>query len=90
MHSGGIAGLAPNEVPAILKRGEPVGEGYTNGGGDMNLSVHLNVDATGASPGEGKNIVQQLSKFIDSPNFKSKIYNVVTEGMSRRYIKAHT
>lgn len=47
-HSGGIAGLAPNEVPAILKKGEIVdpGDGSMLGGGRAPMSV--SIDARGA------------------------------------------
>jgi len=57
-HRGGIAGLAPDEVPAILRRGEEVltrndPRHRRNGGGVGNVIVH--VDATGgAVEGEGQ------------------------------------
>ena len=47
MHSGGWAGLRPDEVPAILQRGERVlsrreAAGYGNGGNGGNVTVNIN------------------------------------------------
>jgi len=49
-HTGGIAGLAPNEVPAILERGEEVltrddPRHVANGGGAVNVKVVNAIDA---------------------------------------------
>lgn len=41
-HSGGIAGLRPDEVPAILQKGEvvlPRGAGVKNGGGGVDIQI---------------------------------------------------
>lgn len=49
-HRGGVAGLQPGEVPAILQRGEvvlPRGIGRGQGGGDMNVQVGVRVDNDG-------------------------------------------
>lgn len=40
-HSGGIAGLAPDEVPAILQRGEVVLPRGTTGGGSKNVNITI-------------------------------------------------
>ncbi|MBW6494922.1 MAG: hypothetical protein K0B16_10290 [Burkholderiaceae bacterium] len=68
LHSGGWAGLAPDEVPTILQRGERVlsrrevaaglgagGNGGTNGGG-----VHISIDARGAVAGVAEQIDAKL------------------------------
>jgi len=42
MHQGGIAGLAPGEVPAILQKGErviPRGQSGMSGGGGLAVSI---------------------------------------------------
>lgn len=54
-HSGGVAGLRPGEVPAILQRGEVVipkgGFGRPSGGTAVNLTFAPTVDARGADAG---------------------------------------
>lgn len=54
-HSGGVAGLRPGEVPAILQRGEVVipkgGFGRSSGGTAVNLTFAPTVDARGADAG---------------------------------------
>ncbi len=50
-HAGGIAGLAPNEVPAILQEGERVltaGQ-QRNGAGAINLTLNINNPTDAAS-----------------------------------------
>jgi len=44
MHGGGFAGLKPNEVPAILRRGERVlsrREVATGAGGPQNITINI-------------------------------------------------
>lgn len=51
-HSGGIAGLKPDEVPAILQKGEvviPKGKSGGSGGAPV-INVVTNIDASGAYP----------------------------------------
>ena len=64
LHSGGWAGLAPDEVPTILQHGERVlsrrevaagiGSGAGNGG------VHISIDARGAVAGVAEQIDAKL------------------------------
>lgn len=52
-HGGGIAGLKPDEVPAILQRGEritPRGKSDGSSGGTPVINVVTNIDASGAYP----------------------------------------
>jgi hypothetical protein len=42
-HTGGIAGLAPDEVPAILQRGERVIPRGQSAGGAQSLAITVNV-----------------------------------------------
>ena len=59
MHSGGWAGLRPDEVPTILQRGERVlsrAEVASRVGGKTPVAVHLNVDARGAQMGVAEQI----------------------------------
>ncbi len=47
-HNGGIAGLKPNEVPAILLRGERVSRpGESQSGGNMHVTVGVSADNNG-------------------------------------------
>lgn len=57
-HTGGIAGLAPNEVPAILQKGEEVltksdprhkDNGGTSDGGNINVEVNVNMETGNAT-----------------------------------------
>lgn len=55
MHSGGIAGLRPNEVPTILERGEivvPNGASLSRGNTIINAPMTINIDRPGASVDE--------------------------------------
>jgi hypothetical protein len=55
-HSGGIAGLKPDEVPAILQKGEVVlPRGAKGGGGAQNINI--TVDVTGA---RGNTEIQEM------------------------------
>ncbi|KQZ99576.1 hypothetical protein ASD64_14690 [Mesorhizobium sp. Root157] len=50
-HSGGIAGLKPGEVPAILQKGEVVlPRGMKSGGGGLTIDARTTIDARGADP----------------------------------------
>lgn len=72
-HTGGIAGLAPDEVPAILRRGEevltegdPRHRANMGGSGDVNIKVDVNVES-GTTSVEGDNeSARQLGQVIAS------------------------
>ena len=59
MHTGGWAGLRPDEVPTILQRGERVlsrAEVARGANGKTPVAVHFNVDARGAQMGVAEQI----------------------------------
>jgi hypothetical protein len=64
MHSGGWAGLRPDEVPAILQRGErvlsraEVSDGMRSGSGAGGVSI--SIDARGAQAGVAEQIDAKL------------------------------
>lgn len=60
-HTGGVAGLAPDEVPAILQRGERV---IPRGGSMGGVNVQVNVDATGTSVQGDSASGNQLGRMI--------------------------
>jgi hypothetical protein len=65
MHSGGWAGLRPDEVPAILQRGErvlsraEVASGVSRGGAGAG-GVSISIDARGAQAGVAEQIDAKL------------------------------
>jgi hypothetical protein len=68
LHSGGWAGLRPDEVPAILQRGERVlnrreATGY-GGGASAGTGVTVNIDARGAQMGVAEQIDARLRAAI--------------------------
>ena len=68
LHSGGWAGLRPDEVPAILQRGERVlnrreAAGYGRGA-SAGTSVTVNIDARGAQMGVAEQIDARLRAAI--------------------------
>ena len=68
MHSGGWAGLRPDEVPTILQRGERVlnrREAANYGrGGSIGTGVTVNIDARGAQMGVAEQIDARLRAAI--------------------------
>ena len=68
MHAGGWAGLRPDEVPAILQRGErvlsraEVASGIGRGGGSSGVSI--SIDARGAQAGVAEQIDAKLRAAI--------------------------
>lgn len=61
-HNGGMPGLSPGEVPAILRRGEVViPEGGMRGAGGVSVSVPISIDASGADP----EAIRRLNESVD-------------------------
>ena len=84
MHSGGWAGLRPDEVPTILQRGERVlsrAEVASRVGGKTPVAVHLNVDARGAQMG----VAEQIAAVMRSaqPEFERIAVAAVGNAMRR-------
>lgn len=84
MHAGGWAGLKPDEVPAILQRGERVlsrAEFSRGSGGLPPVAVHLNVDARGAQIG----VAEQLATVLRNaqPEFERIAIAAVGNAMRR-------
>jgi hypothetical protein len=68
MHEGGWAGLKPDEVPAILQRGERVLSrrevAMSGRGGSAVAGVTVNIDARGAQVGVAEQINAKLRAAI--------------------------
>jgi hypothetical protein len=84
MHSGGWAGLRPDEVPTILQRGERVLSRAQVTRGDRSavpVAVHLNVDARGAQMG----VAEQLAAVLRGaqPEFERIAVAAVGNAMRR-------
>lgn len=84
MHSGGWAGLKPDEVPAILQRGErvlsrrEVASGARDASGG---SVSISIDARGAQVGVAEQIDARLRAAI--PEIKNIAKQAVADGRRR-------
>lgn len=71
-HSGGIAGLKSDEVPAILQRGELVisnkqlskASSINSGTGDISISTQVNVSGNGDSPERMRIMGNQINSMI--------------------------
>jgi len=77
MHRGGWSGLAPDEVPAILQRGERVlarGEGM--GSAPAPVTMSINVDARGAQAGVAEQIERRLQRFAVGPEAATMVERV--------------
>ncbi|MFP1646515.1 phage tail tape measure C-terminal domain-containing protein [Pontitalea aquivivens] len=84
MHTGGWAGLRPDEVPTILQRGERVlsrAEVARGMGGSIPVAVHLNVDARGAQMG----VAEQLATVLRNaqPELERMAVSAVGTAMRR-------
>jgi hypothetical protein len=70
LHSGGFAGLRPDEVPAILQRGERVlsrRETAQYGATQNDASpITIHIDARGAQAGVAEQIAEQLAEVLPS------------------------
>lgn len=94
-HSGGIAGLAPDEVPAILQRGErviPRGQSGSMGTGSaqgVHVTVGVSVDNDGNLQAYVKDVAQQttatgVNAALSSPQFVNRVANASKQAASRR------
>ncbi|PWG15783.1 phage tail tape measure C-terminal domain-containing protein [Salibaculum griseiflavum] len=84
MHTGGWAGLQPDEVPTILQRGERVlsrAELARGATGTPPVAVHLSVDARGAQMGVAEQIAMVLSNA--QPEFERMAVAAVGNAMRR-------
>jgi hypothetical protein len=84
MHTGGWAGLRPDEVPTILQHGERVlsrAEVARGGGGTTPVAINLNVDARGAQMG----VAEQIAAVMRSaqPEFERIAVAAVGNAMRR-------
>lgn len=87
MHSGGWAGLRPDEVPTILQRGERVlnrreAAGYVPGG-FAGGGVAISIDARGAQMGVAEQIDQKLRAAL--PEIKRVAIQSVSDRRQRGY-----
>lgn len=76
-HNGGIAGLKPDEVPAILQRGERVLPKGRSGAGGVVVNITNNIDATGADAAQLARVERRLD---DLPR---QIVPMVADAMDR-------
>jgi hypothetical protein len=94
-HSGGIAGLMPDEVPAILQRGEriiPRSQSGTMGTGSVqgvHVTVGVSVDNDGNLQAYVKDVAQQttatgVNAALSSPQFVNRVANASKQAASRR------
>lgn len=83
-HAGGIAGLKPDEVPAILQRGERVIPKEAGQGGDGAVTVNItnHIDASGAYPESIEHIKKALAE--DRAGRKAEITAAVRDAKDRR------
>lgn len=84
-HKGGIAGLQPGEVPAILKRGEPVlpvGTKFGGGTSAVQVDVGVTVDDAGRLQAYVKNVSEQTVASA-SPRIVSAASQQVVPTMAR-------
>lgn len=88
-HNGGIAGmpgLKPNEVPAILERGERViPKGQSGGDGGYTYAPVYNIDARGTDDAGALNRIRQGIAKIDA-EFEARAVNAYNMGKKRRQI----
>ena len=75
-HSGGVAGLRPNEVPAILEKGErvlPAGSANGGTGGSQLVNVAVDVGVTVDDDGKMQAYVKDVSSQVAASTFKAGI-----------------
>lgn len=90
-HNGGIAGLRPGEVPAILQRGERIIPANANHSNDNQLTINVNVSGARGNA-EIEEMVYQgvasgLSKFPQSKAFQAGVQGSFEKLRSTRGIR---
>lgn len=84
-HNGGIAGLKPNEVPAILERGERViPKGQSGGDGGTSFTYAPQIDARGADAGAVQRLEAAMARA--HAEFEDRAINAFNMGKKRRKI----
>jgi len=84
-HQGGVAGLQPGEVPAILQKGEvviPKGGSVKNGG--FSISMPIKIDATGADAAGLARVEREIQGLKSS--LPGLVIDTVTEAQRRRVL----
>jgi hypothetical protein len=85
-HGGGLAGLAPDEVPAILRRGEPVfpsvAAAAAFGGGST--TVNLTLPISSGSSADGADVVKSVRNYVATPEFEAIVIAKVRQAKSER------
>lgn len=82
-HNGGIAGLKPDEVPAILQRGERViPRGQSGSASASSFTYAPTIDARGATPEAVAALAKAQEK--DRRDFKKNVIAAVKEAQGRR------
>jgi hypothetical protein len=95
-HGGGIAGLKSDEVPAILRRGEPVfpsmdaAREALGGGGTTHVTVGVTVDDDGNLKAYVKNVASQatssgIKSYVGSADFKARSFNATNKAYKQRW-----
>ncbi len=76
-HKGGVAGLQPGEVPAILQKGEVVIPRGASMQGGAAYAPTYNIDASGSdNPEQTRTIVMQALKEYDKGNYQRFLANM--------------
>lgn len=82
-HNGGIAGLKPDEVPAILQRGERViPRGQSGSGSASSFTYAPTIDARGADVEAVARLERAMAK--DRAELPKKVMKAVEDGQKRR------
>jgi hypothetical protein len=81
-HNGGIAGLKPDEVPAILQRGERIiPKGTSSSGAPISVSYAPQIDNRGASTEAVARMEQIMAK--DRATFDAQVVNAVRKANAK-------
>ncbi|EJL57970.1 Prophage tail length tape measure protein [Rhizobium sp. CF122] len=83
-HNGGIAGLRPNEVPAILERGEKITPKGVSTGSSVSAPVSIAIDARGADADGLARVERQLAKLRSE--IPGTVVSTVKDAQKRRMI----